>query len=373
MPCYSCSSEFGFLKKEVGCDICGFSFCSRCCKKQEVPSKQGNLIKQLVCNKCYNNLTSDQVKMSRASPPLAHKKRMAALNKRSFSMDSGSHIPTFSEKDKEIAVRLQRLKRDKIKDTLPSEDDIAERLARLKGIEPSKYKAPPIEVYRPPDMRTCVEQTVDLMKQMELEAELDSRLVKPEDEIAARLARLRDEDPEKMKDTKKASPDIDLSKFQSHHEPAEEMDIDKSHVQWQKDHASTSEIAFKDVQSLMEDPEYQKLMLDIEKKRGNEEEGCEEDDEEEANKLVEKLLATDDVEQLDSLNEDIDQDSISKNDKDTTEEFPWCIICTEDAKIRCFDCDSDIYCLRCFKECHDSLEITDHKTCPYLPEKNTAL
>lgn len=36
------------------------------------------------------------------------------------------------------------------------------------------------------------------MKQITLEAELDSRLVKPEDEIAARLAQLRDEKvPEK--------------------------------------------------------------------------------------------------------------------------------------------------------------------------------
>lgn len=52
-------------------------------------------------------------------------------------------------------------------------------------------------------MRTCVEQARDLMKQMALEAELDSRLVKPEDEIAARLARLRDEDPNKLKHTEK--------------------------------------------------------------------------------------------------------------------------------------------------------------------------
>lgn len=52
-------------------------------------------------------------------------------------------------------------------------------------------------------MRTCVEQAGDLMKQMALEAELDSRLVKPEDEIAARLARLRDEDPNKLKHTEK--------------------------------------------------------------------------------------------------------------------------------------------------------------------------
>lgn len=79
------------------------------------------------------------------------------------------------------------------------------------------------------------------------------------------------------------------------------------------------------------------------------------------------------MEELESLNDDTEE-SNSKSEKETTEdEYPWCVICTEDAKIRCFDCDSDIYCLRCFRECHDSLEIKDHKTCPYLPAKDSAM
>lgn len=41
------------------------------------------------------------------------------------------------------------------------------------------------------------------MKQMTLEVELDSRLVKPEDEIAARLAALRDEVPKKEMEIEK--------------------------------------------------------------------------------------------------------------------------------------------------------------------------
>ncbi|KAI1656826.1 hypothetical protein F4813DRAFT_361986 [Daldinia decipiens] len=30
----------------------------------------------------------------------------------------------------------------------------------------------------------------------------------------------------------------------------------------------------------------------------------------------------------------------------------WCVVCLEDGAIRCLDCDSDIYCARCWKEMH---------------------
>ncbi|GFS30214.1 hypothetical protein NPIL_14041 [Nephila pilipes] len=343
MSCYSCSAEFGILKKEIGCEVCGFSFCSRCCKKQQAPSENGESRKLVACNKCFKELTSgesESASASKKSPPLAHKKRMAALKKQSFSVDSASHIRLkkqySNEKDQELAERLQKLKREGVKATLPSEGEIEERLAKLKGMDPSRYTAPPIQVFRPTEKITSDEQASNLIKQITEEVALDSRIVKPEDEIAARLAKLRDEPPPPKTKEFNIPPT-----FASECTDSEELPMQDEYSMLQGESKKLSELAI------------------------------EGDDEEEADKLVEKLLATqlhDDIEEMDSLN-DIDSENNKGNKENAEEEFPWCVICTDDAKIRCFGCDGDLYCMRCFKECHDSLDIKDHKTCPFLPPK----
>ena len=47
------------------------------------------------------------------------------------------------------------------------------------------------------------------------------------------------------------------------------------------------------------------------------------------------------------------------------EEYPWCIICNEDASLRCSQCDGDLYCSRCFKECHCDEDTRDHMATRY--------
>ena len=49
---------------------------------------------------------------------------------------------------------------------------------------------------------------------------------------------------------------------------------------------------------------------------------------------------------------------------DEDEELPWCSICNEDAGLRCRDCEGDLFCGRCFRECHGEFEM-DHKAEKY--------
>lgn len=51
------------------------------------------------------------------------------------------------------------------------------------------------------------------------------------------------------------------------------------------------------------------------------------------------------------------------------EDLPWCCICNEDATIRCYDCDDDLYCTRCFSEGHEQFGLFDHRYAPFEPRR----
>ena len=64
--------------------------------------------------------------------------------------------------------------------------------------------------------------------------------------------------------------------------------------------------------------------------------------------------------------------------KFTDEEIDnWCIICNDDATIRCLGCDNDLYCMQCWKEGHEGesagFEERRHKWTKTLPKKKRAV
>ena len=109
-----------------------------------------------------------------------------------------------------------------------------------------------------------------------------------------------------------------------------------------------------------------------------------EDDEDEASKVVSSVLAEarleeslpdedDEVKMVSSqkrLVRQIDRSIRSQEEKpNEEEELPWCSICNDDAKFRCHGCDGDLYCQTCLRECHDEFELKDHQFAAYKKQK----
>ncbi|KAL8615645.1 hypothetical protein ACOMHN_034795 [Nucella lapillus] len=64
-----------------------------------------------------------------------------------------------------------------------------------------------------------------------------------------------------------------------------------------------------------------------------------------------------------------EKESNADSDYEDPDELPYCIICTEDAVVRCIDCDMDLYCNRCFRDGHKELDLSDHRSVPYKAPK----
>ncbi|XP_013402843.1 abscission/NoCut checkpoint regulator [Lingula anatina] len=204
--CYSCATEFGIFKKEHGCKNCGFGFCSKCVSSKIAVPKRNSEVHH-VCQKCYDILSGkrqEDTDTSKYSPPAALKKRMAALDNpetgTTHSRQQSAAKPVASSKshkgmskeDIEIARRLEKL-REKPKDVppVPDEQAVAARLAKLRGQDPSNMtKAPNTKFYQAPDTRTAAKQTEDLLDEICAEIDLDSKYPTPEQDIHNRLLQL---------------------------------------------------------------------------------------------------------------------------------------------------------------------------------------
>ena len=62
----------------------------------------------------------------------------------------------------------------------------------------------------------------------------------------------------------------------------------------------------------------------------------------------------------------------SDEDEKAEDDFPWCTICNEDATLRCLDCENDLYCRRCWAECHGEFEL-DHRKVAFQPKSGKSM
>ena len=373
MSCSNCTRGFSLFTREHGCPGCGFSVCSGCLKATlTVKNKE-----QKVCNKCFARAKNPSQQVITVAPPEALQKRLQQQPlPRSLTQTQQPPRTKLSSEDEKLAARLKCLQEERSSGT-PSSDQVRERLERLKDAAPSQHRGR--AVYEKPDSRTNTERSSDLLGAIKAEVELEARTapaLSPEEDIERRLARLRGENTDSRAVSSQQKPSLpDPKQFLDSSEEAQ-PDLEK--------------VSVDDVNKLMQEVdqkmrlEAEKAMKDLEKDKaiqeqlerlrvkskkgppvppGNVEEAgevSEESDEEPTDRILAKILAEARLEdRLSPLPLDEGGEVGAGGEP---EELPWCVICNDDAVVRCRDCGGDLYCGGCFSELHADKYDRKHRT-----------
>ncbi|NXF07209.1 ANCHR regulator, partial [Smithornis capensis] len=413
--CYGCASKFSVFKKEAtlplplslqcGCKNCGRSFCSACRSFSAVVPRCGNT-QQKVCKQCHGKLTGEESQSSSGkwSPPENYKKRVAAFEAKQNQLkeqkaaakppgQAGFRYQGLSKEDRAIAERLERLREKRKPKSIPTQAEIEARLAALKedgrGPVPSTQEMedrlavlqgrdPPSQaprpIHQPPDTRSLVQQTDDLLTQLSEEVGIDEHYrprVQPQAGNSQSLNDLNRESEDGVclanLDTKQLEEEKNKLLAEAAAELREENTREEKILQVAKRLAALKG----------EDPE--KVTLETYKLPDSDEEVAEE---EAIRRVLKQLTEEADLEEASGFNIPPDQtiqpgpsqQKLCKKTPTTTalaradsdeDELPWCCICNEDATLRCHGCDGDLYCQRCFREGHDEFDLKDHHTSHY--------
>jgi len=289
-----------------------------------------------------------------------------------------------SVEDQNIVDRLDKLKRERrAAQNIPSDSEISSRLQKLKGEAASasaSHQQHPAgsgtSFYQPPDSRKPQEQSRDLLTAMRSEIEIDSKVVSPEIEIARRLALLRDQDPDAVVERKPALPDPAQFLSSSNAVDSEE-NLDSINTMMAALGRQEEQAADKSVKQLQQDKQISEQInkilaeRDAGRKKKNiqdinqADESSSSSDEEEVDEITKKLLEEAELEQRLGMAPSVPKDGESVENEEHPEELPWCVICNEDAKLRCGGCDDDLYCASCYKEFHLDEDPSQHVAAPY--------
>ncbi|XP_067414073.1 abscission/NoCut checkpoint regulator isoform X1 [Emydura macquarii macquarii] len=422
--CYGCASKFTVFRKECGCKNCGRAFCSGCLGFSATVPRLGNT-QQKVCKQCHGELTRgvSQTSTARWSPPENYKKRVAALEAKQNQPRglqkgpvkpqgrAGSKYQGLSKEDRAIAERLEKLKEETKPKSIPSQAEIEARLAALKDdpskpipstqemedrlaalqgrVLPSKTPRP---VHQPPDTRTQVQQSDDLLTQLAEEVAIDQRYSPGSQPQAVSTQTLNDLN----RGSESGISTVDLDPKQLEEEKNKLLAEAAAELR----EANTREEKILEVAKRLavlrgQDPE--KVTLKDYKLPDSDEEL---EEEEAIQRVLKQLTEEAALDEASGFNIPADQTThpatsqqnppektklksqapaattsakkpslIAKAEDSEEEELPWCCICNEEATLRCHDCDDDLYCQRCFREGHDEFDRKEHRTSRYRPPR----
>ncbi|NXX21982.1 ANCHR regulator, partial [Podargus strigoides] len=422
--CYGCASKFSVFKKEAkqwsvcsdalscpspislqcGCKNCGRSFCSGCLRFSAAVPRCGST-QQKVCKQCHGKLTGEGSQSSSAkwSPPENYKKRVAAFEAKQNQLkeqqkaaakapgQAGSRYQGLSKEDRAIAERLERLRQERKPKSIPTQAEIEARLAALKedcrgpvpstqemedrlavlqGRDPPSQAARP--VHQPPDTRSLVQQTDDLLTQLSEEVAIDEHYrprVQPQG-IYFTLNDLNRESEDCVCPANLDPKQLDEEKNKLLAEAAAELREENTRQE------KILQVAKRLAVLRGEDPE--KVTLETYQLPDSDEEVSEE---EAISRVLKQLTEEAALDEASGFNIPPDQTTqpgplqqnvqtppttaLARADDSDEDELPWCCICNEDATLRCHGCDGDLYCQRCFREGHDEFDLKDHHASRY--------
>ena len=310
--------------------------------------------------------------------------KASAQNKKMSNLKRG-----LSVEDKAIADRLEKLQRErKASMNIPTEAEMEERLLKLKDAShvTKETKGTDHKNLLKNDNRSDEQKTKDLFEQANAEVELENKTPRPEDDIRDRLSRLRGQEINKAEQMD-VCPETFLgntSEERGGKKPDELDDLSKLLDEVAMEAENDASLALKEFESDKDLQEkFKKIMQQKSQKDKEQEKSDSAEDEEDAKNVIIGILSEQKIEEQ-LMEEDIQlpdvptfipaQQQISRQlqrNMEDEKELPWCVICNEDAMIRCVEgCDGDLYCSKCFKECHDEVDLRDHKTVAYKPPKN---
>jgi len=220
MSCNHCTTKFGFFHKELGCANCGLSFCSKCLKQKcKIPSKDSGEFS--VCRVCYSKITSKSEENDTVHlPPDRFLKRLENLENPGappitvYRQDPkiGALKSGLSSVDQQLVDRLEKLKAKPV--LPPSDQEIRERLAKLKDLNNFESTSEAHKHLFLPDTRSEREKVNSLLEQYA--SEQDIKIAhQSHDDLGQRLATLKGEE------YKKNNIDSDMEESDS------EEDVDK--------------------------------------------------------------------------------------------------------------------------------------------------